>query len=369
MLTNTKRIELGAKIKAMASGQPVEIAPGNVRKATPDETMAFIDGIVSSYGHHGTAVLRELAENKDENSKIPAEALIAAALPPALGGVRSNLVKQLNNTPEELRQLSGVTKETMQGEVATNPIFSKFVASNMGVSAGGISGPQAVEWSNAIERTAQRLLITKAAGNQQQAVKMAVEQTIGAIWDVDGMLRVPKIAQTGKVQDTNAVKAGLDAMTPALLPHLDTSYYDAPVGIFDQARAFAIGQRRLSEQLSWVTSEDGYSAQLMARTKDGSLSQVKTKEGEDVVVSFERAKEFPLAAPSTYSMGNTTGDALKLDPLDYIFKVRKAEKAKKPAFTAPAGVTMRKEPEAKKATKPQVVAVKDQKSMFAELLG
>jgi hypothetical protein len=43
------------------------------------------------------------------------------------------------------------------------------------------------------------------------------------------------------------------------------------------------------------------------------------------------------------------------------------EKAKKPAFTAPAGVSMRKEPEVKKATKPQVVAVKDQKSMFASL--
>lgn len=45
------------------------------------------------------------------------------------------------------------------------------------------------------------------------------------------------------------------------------------------------------------------------------------------------------------------------------------EKAKKPAFTATAGVAMRKEPEAKKASKPQVVEVKDQKSMFAELLG
>jgi hypothetical protein len=45
------------------------------------------------------------------------------------------------------------------------------------------------------------------------------------------------------------------------------------------------------------------------------------------------------------------------------------EKAKKPAFTAPAGVSVRKEPEAKKSSKPQVVAVKDQKSMFAELLG
>jgi hypothetical protein len=159
---------------------------------------------------------------------------------------------------------------------------------------------------------------------------MAVEQTIGAIWDVDGMLRVPKIAQTGKVQDTGAVKAGLDAMTPALLPHLDTSYYDAPVGIFDQARAFAIGQRRLSEQLSWVTSEDGYSAQLMAKSRDGSLSQVKTKEGEDVVVSFERAKEFPLARPSYPSMDNIAPEKAEINPLDYIFKVRKAEKAKKP---------------------------------------
>jgi len=45
------------------------------------------------------------------------------------------------------------------------------------------------------------------------------------------------------------------------------------------------------------------------------------------------------------------------------------EKAKKPAFVTPSGVSVRKEPEAKKATKPQVVAVKDQKSLFAELLG
>lgn len=44
------------------------------------------------------------------------------------------------------------------------------------------------------------------------------------------------------------------------------------------------------------------------------------------------------------------------------------EKAKKPAFTAPSGVSIRKEPEAKKAAKPQVVEVMDQKSMFADLL-
>jgi hypothetical protein len=43
------------------------------------------------------------------------------------------------------------------------------------------------------------------------------------------------------------------------------------------------------------------------------------------------------------------------------------EKEKKPAFTAPSGVSVRKEQEVKKAAKPQVVAVKDQKSMFASL--
>ena len=324
VLTNTKRIELGAQIRAMASGQPVEVAPGTVRKATPDETMAFIDGIVRSYGHHGTAVLRELAENKDPNTRIPAEALIAASLPPALGGVRTNLIKQLNNTTDELRQMSGASKESVQKELSKNPTFNNFIGSNMGVSAGGISGPEAVEWSDAIERTAQRLLITKAAGNQSQAVKMAVEQTVGSIWDIDGMLRIPKIAQTGKVQDTNAVKAGLDALTPALLPHLDTSYYNAPTGIFDSVRASILGQKRLSEQLSWVTSEDGYSAQLMARALDGSFSQVKTKDGEDVVVAFERAKEFPLLG-GNFSGGGT----FSVNPLDYIFKVRKADKAPK----------------------------------------
>jgi hypothetical protein len=45
------------------------------------------------------------------------------------------------------------------------------------------------------------------------------------------------------------------------------------------------------------------------------------------------------------------------------------EKAKKPAFVAPAGVATRKEPEAKKAAKTMPVPVKDQKSLFAELLG
>lgn len=43
------------------------------------------------------------------------------------------------------------------------------------------------------------------------------------------------------------------------------------------------------------------------------------------------------------------------------------EKAKKPAVTLPSGVSMRKDPEVKKAAKPQVVAVKDQKSAFASL--
>jgi hypothetical protein len=45
------------------------------------------------------------------------------------------------------------------------------------------------------------------------------------------------------------------------------------------------------------------------------------------------------------------------------------EKAKKPAFVTPAGVATRGQPELKKAAKTMAVPVKDQKSMFAELLG
>lgn len=45
------------------------------------------------------------------------------------------------------------------------------------------------------------------------------------------------------------------------------------------------------------------------------------------------------------------------------------EAARKPAVTMPAGVSMRKPPEVKQAAKPQVKAVKDQKSMFASLFG
>jgi hypothetical protein len=334
VLTKTMQLELGSKIKAMATGTPVELAPGNVRKATPDETVAFIDGLVRQYGHHGTAVLRELSENKDENSRIPTEALIAASLPPALGGVRTNLIKQLANTPEELSKMSGGENSALKKALAEDKTLGNFIASNMGVSAGGINGPAAVEWAGAVERTAQRLLITKAASNPRQAVKMATEQTIGAIWDIDGMLRVPKISQAGKIQDTAAVKAGLDVLTPALLPHLDTSYYNAPTAIFDQARAALLGQRKLSEQLSWVTSEDGYTAQLMARTMDGSLAQVKTKGGEDVVVSFERAKDVPRtsSARSIAVAGVSAGASgisaprrhAEFNPLDYIFQVKKA---------------------------------------------
>ena len=43
------------------------------------------------------------------------------------------------------------------------------------------------------------------------------------------------------------------------------------------------------------------------------------------------------------------------------------EKAKKPAITLPSGVATRGVPELKKAAKPQVLAVKDQKSAFASL--
>lgn len=54
--------------------------------------------------------------------------------------------------------------------------------------------------------------------------------------------------------------------------------------------------------------------------------------------------------------------------MHYFEETEIKEKAKKPAITLPSGVATRKEQEIKKATKPQVAAVKDQKSMFADLL-
>ena len=64
----------------------------------------------------------------------------------------------------------------------------------------------------------------------------------------------------------------------------------------------------------------------MARAGDGSLAQVKTKDGEDVVVAFDRAKEF--TTPKTYpNLDNIAPEEKPVNPLDFIFKVRKAEKA------------------------------------------
>ncbi len=62
-------------------------------------------------------------------------------------------------------------------------------------------------------------------------------------------------------------------------------------------------------------------------------------------------------------------DATVFGWIIHYFEESDIKEAKKPAFTAPVAVAVRKEPEAKKAAKPQVVAVKDQKSLFAELLG
>lgn len=283
------------RLRDMAAGIPVKTSNGVSVKASTDQVVAEIDAITDRYGPLASQAIADLTALPDQGKAetaqrigLPTELRIVAALPPSQGALRAQIVQNLNWEDADIKTPNDGSANKIREAIAGNRGFQEFRAS-LFASSPDDGRQDIMDWGEAVERQAQRLLYTGQVKSENAAVDQAVKVMVGSVWKIKDGLRIPLSRTDGAARDADAIPAALLKIQTSLAGDIDWSSLMPPAVIgMDEGRSRLLAQKQGAPQLAWINTSDGAGAQLVRRNNSGNITPVRLTSGRAVAVDFDK---------------------------------------------------------------------------------